>query len=162
MSASSSADASHLKLALEVLHAAVALDGVARMAKQLKVADGIESSLRARGDVVYGQDMEGQVVLASQALPLLSGIQQLFVRPRIGRAVKVPIVRAPGSRGANERSPVLPAVAIVIGQRYLQLSLCSVGEYLSGLRHDVDPYPLSPELLGGDTGGGAAAEWVEH
>ena len=37
--------AAYLELAVEVLHAAVAFDGVTGVAKKLKVADGIESPL---------------------------------------------------------------------------------------------------------------------
>ena len=78
----------YLKLALQILHAPVALDSVARMAKELKVADGVESAPGARRDVIYGQDVEGQFVLASKAPALLAGIQQLLVRLRVGRTVK--------------------------------------------------------------------------
>ena len=69
----------YLKLGLQILHAPVALDGIARVAKELKIADRIKSAPGARRDVVYGQDVERQLILAPNASALLTGIQQLLV-----------------------------------------------------------------------------------
>lgn len=69
----------YLQLLFQVSHAAVAFDGVAGMAHQLQVADGIVAASRPGGDVVDGQYVERQFVLTAYAPAVLAGVQQFLV-----------------------------------------------------------------------------------
>ena len=72
-----------MQLLPEIVHTAVSFDGVARVAHQLQVADGVHTAPGAGRDVVNGQHVQRKFVLTADALAVLARVQQFLVRLRV-------------------------------------------------------------------------------
>ena len=131
------------------------------MAHQLQIAHRVRPAQRLRVNVVYGQHMQRQLVPAPGAAPVLAGVQQLLVRPRVGGnrpGQVIPARRFP----QNSRTPVLPRRLIGAVHRNLQLPFGARVQHLRGLRRLVNANPLPVQPFGSDAGGSAAAEGIQH
>ena len=158
---SDSQDATGLLLRFEVTHVPVAFDGVAGMAEQLEIPDGVLASTRPRRDLIDGQDVKGQLKLAADAFPLLAPIQKVFVGLRIDRAQEGQVISARRLL-ENKWAPRPPLRLVIAAHGNLEFTPRPVPQNIGGLRQNINPDPITPQFLSGDAGCGAAAERIQQ
>ena len=111
----------------------------------------VSAAPRLRDDVIDLEDSERELRPAAVAEALLLAEQDVLVLAVGNEGV---YVRAPGNVRAGGDVAVVEQAAHGLLEAHV--------DQLDGFRGYVDAYPLAAQLVGGDAGGGAAAEGVEN
>ena len=111
----------------------------------------VSASPRLRYDVIDLEDSERELRPAAVAEALLLAEQDVLVLAVGNGSLDV---RAPGDVGTGGEVAVVEQAAHGLLEAHV--------DQLDGFRGYVDADPLAAQLVGGDAGGGAAAEGVEN